>query len=52
MPTRKIADLPAVCRHPEHWPPSMMIYENGVYEHTCLGCGKVHRFTVNKPTLG
>jgi Zn ribbon nucleic-acid-binding protein len=51
VPTRKIADLPSVCRHPEHNPPSMMVYENGIYEHECPSCGHKQHFTVNKPTL-
>jgi len=52
MPTRKIADMPLpdqwrrVCTHPEHNPPSMMVYQPGVYEHTCPGCGRRVTFTV------
>jgi len=51
MPTRKIADLPRVCRHPEHNPPNMMVYENGVWEHVCPACGAKQTFVVNKPCL-
>jgi Zn ribbon nucleic-acid-binding protein len=51
MPTRKIADLTPVCRHREHDPPSMMVYEDGVYEHECPGCGHKQRFVVRKPSL-
>ena len=55
MPTRKIADLPgtaaATCQHPEHDPPKMMVYENGVWEHKCPSCGHKQRFVVAKPTL-
>lgn len=50
MPTRKIRDLyntEIPCRDPEHNPPSMMVFEDGIYEHTCPSCGKVQRFTVN-----
>jgi hypothetical protein len=40
MPLRKIDDLApwtdrVICIHPEHNPPSMMVLEPGVYEHTC-----------------
>ena len=56
MPTRKIRDfepwIPA-CRHPEHKPPSMRVWEPGEYEHTCPACGQVTRFTVRpSPPLG
>jgi hypothetical protein len=52
MPIRKIADLPLAspCRHPEHNPPALMTYENGVYEHECPWCHHKQRFTVDKPT--
>lgn len=48
MPTKKIEDFKPqdICRHPEHLPPTMMVWEPGVYEHTCPSCGKVTRFTV------
>jgi hypothetical protein len=52
MPTRKIADLPSVCRHRQHDPPSMLVYEDGAYEHECPGCGHIQRFVVRKPTWG
>lgn len=51
MPTRKIADLPALCRHPEHEPGAHVVRENGVYEHECPSCGAKTLFTVSKPTL-
>jgi hypothetical protein len=54
MPTRKIAEIPEqkVCRHPEHNPPNMMVWEPGVYEHECPRCGEIQTFTVGpKPTL-
>jgi len=51
MSTKKIADLSPSerCLHPEHFPPSMMVYQDGVYEHACPGCGHVTRFTVRNP---
>lgn len=52
MPTKKIADLPRVCRHPEHNPPNMMVYIDGVWEHVCPACGVRQMFTVSKPTFG
>lgn len=45
-PTKKIADAPVPCFHPEHDPPSMMVFEPGTYEHTCPSCGKKVVFTV------
>ena len=50
MPTKKIADLPSFrrCRHPEHKPPTMVVWEPGVYEHTCPSCGDVTRFIVSE----
>lgn len=59
MPTRRIADVPdrcaspRPCTHPDHGPPTMMVYEPGVYEHICPRCGAVHVFTVEeRPGLG
>lgn len=51
MPTKKIADPPehernGPCRDPKHDPPSMMVYDPGIYEHTCPGCKRRIRFTV------
>lgn len=47
MPTKKIADEPPMpCRHPEHKPPSMRVFELGTYEHTCPACGQKTVFTV------
>lgn len=51
MPTRKIADIPEPCRHPDHNPPNMVVLENGIYEHECPGCHHKQRFHVNRPTL-
>lgn len=45
--TRKIADAPPPpCQHPEHNPPSMMVWEPGTYEHTCPHCGHVTLFNI------
>lgn len=58
MPTEKIADfdpckdngtwrpLRKVCRHPEHDPPTMMVFSPGVWKHTCPACGRSTTFTV------
>lgn len=50
MSTKKISDLMfvEVCRNREHSPPSMMVYQPGVYEHTCPGCGHVTKFRVDR----
>ena len=50
MPTRKIADEPKdrVCRHPEHNPPGMCVYEPGTYEHTCPACKRKQVFVVQR----
>jgi len=46
--TRKIPYAPSKpCMHPEHNPPGMCVFEPGVYEHTCPGCGKKTIFVVN-----
>lgn len=44
--TRKIKDFQDPCLHPEHNPPSHMVYSPGIYEHICPGCGKRMEFTV------
>lgn len=53
MPTRKIRDVDKpwdkkekVCLDLEHKPPTMQVFEPGVYEHTCPACGHVTTFTV------
>ena len=51
MPTRKLPDSEfwknnPPCRHPEHNPPNMRVYEPGTYEHTCPACGKITIFVV------
>lgn len=51
MPTRKIADLKKSCSHPEHNPPSMMVFDDGVWEHECPGCGHIQVFGVFRPTM-
>lgn len=63
MPTRKIRDLAEenckgwelekdICQHPEHNPPMHRVYEPGVWEHECPGCGKKQIFTVPRITCG
>lgn len=50
--TVKIAEIKEeTCLNPEHNPPSHMVFDSGVYQHTCPGCGKVQTFTVNNHTL-
>lgn len=49
--TRKIADIPVPCLDHEHKPPSMMLFEPGVYEHVCPSCGHKTVFTVPRVTL-
>jgi hypothetical protein len=53
MPTRKIDDLPQeqICQHPDHNPPQLMYYPDGVYEHFCPSCGKRTVFKVESPRL-
>lgn len=46
MPTKKIADAPIPCSHPEHEPPMWYVFEPGTYEHTCPACGKATVFEV------
>jgi len=53
MPTRRIDtkescwDNRKVCRHPEHNPPSMRVFEPGLYEHECPACGHTQVFKVD-----
>lgn len=57
MPTRKIPETETKisetvpCYNAEHDPPMFMVYENGLYEHTCPGCGRVIFFRVNRPVF-
>ena len=46
--TRKIGDVGdlKICFHTEHKPPSHQVFEPGIYEHICPGCGEVTRFHV------
>lgn len=44
--TRKIADPPGFCRHPEHRPPMFKVFSPGTYEHVCPGCKHKMIFTV------
>lgn len=54
MPTTKIGDAPevwitsptAICSDSDHFPPQMMVWEPGLYEHVCPSCKRVTRFTV------
>ena len=53
MPTRRILDSEDIptwkrnkCSHPEHGPPTMMVFKPGTYEHECPACGKKTTFTV------
>ena len=49
MPTRKIAEphCTRTCSHPEHNPPSHVVFEPGLYEHECPACGRKVRFWVH-----
>ena len=48
MPTKLIEkfEVKKVCKHPEHLAPSQMVYEPGIYEHTCPNCGESYKFTI------
>ena len=60
MPLRKLPDpepnvwptwtgQKKTCHHPEHDPPTMILLEPGMYEHTCPGCGHVTTFRIVRP---
>ncbi len=51
--TRKIAELPdsEICNCPEHNPPLMMVFPDGVYEHVCPRCKHKSHFTIRNPRL-
>lgn len=55
MPTRKIDErawpMKAICLNPDHTPPTMMVFEPGLYEHECPDCGHKTRFRVEGFTL-
>lgn len=46
MPTKKIADLPGLCTHPDHNPPMHQVFEPGIYEHECPSCHEKTKFIV------
>lgn len=52
MPTRRIEEDIRIerkdCEHPEHNPPSNVVFQPGLYEHTCPGCGSKQIFRVNE----
>ncbi len=50
MPTKKIADEIRPCSHPDHDPPNMRVFENGLWEHICPACGHRQVFRVSKPS--
>lgn len=43
---KKIKDAEQPCFHPEHNPPSHMVFSPGEYENICPACGKITRFAV------
>lgn len=49
MTTRKIKENepPQICLHSGHNPPSMQVFEPGLYEHECDACGHKVMFRVN-----
>ncbi len=55
MPTRRIDDNfveeQFVCCSPDHNPPGFQVFEPGLYEHVCSGCGAKYLFRVEKPEL-
>ena len=47
-PLEKIADAPPQpCMHPEHNPPSQMVYQPGTYRYTCPACGYNVTFVIH-----
>lgn len=52
--TRKVGELGAYnfCTSVDHYPPSYIVYDPGVWEHTCPSCQKVIRFNVFPKTKG
>lgn len=54
MPTRKIKEEKEMkpCFSSDHNPPSHMVFEPGLYEHTCSACGRKITFRVNGIYLG
>ena len=51
MSTKKIADVPKACQHPEHLPPAYRVFKPGMYEHTCPACKKKTIFTIKDVRL-
>ena len=49
MNTKKTSDPPEVpvCLHPEHNPPTHMVYPRGKYRHVCPGCRHETVFVVS-----
>ena len=52
MPTKKIEEEKKkhreACYDPDHSPPTMMVYEPGLYEHECPTCHRKVTFRVNE----
>lgn len=51
MPIRKITNedgiwTQAPCRDSDHNPPTMIVLEPGLYEHTCPSCKKKTHFRI------
>lgn len=53
MPTRRLNEgetfdewQQAHCASPDHEPAKHRVYEPGLYEHKCSGCGKITYFRV------
>lgn len=48
MPFKKFTPVPKreQCKHPEHYPPSMVVLEPGSHDWECPGCGDVRRVVV------
>lgn len=54
MPTQKIGELPKfslyspfLCKDPNHNPPSMQVFEPGIWEHTCPTCNHKQKFIID-----
>jgi len=52
MGFKKIEDfnLKNTCRDPEHYPPTQIVLEPGIYEWTCPNCGNVTIVNIPKIT--
>lgn len=54
MPTKRIDDAweqPQQCKDPDHFPPRMMVFKPGTYEHTCPTCDHITVFTIPEKYL-